>query len=126
LRELFRRGRTSLLIGVCALGVSLAAGNLVGPFFSNHIADIFKEGLLIGGWVAMWRPMEIFLYDWWPIRAEAALADRLSVMPVRISYKQDGSADAWRWDWPAAPPAARAIRSESIENRTPSATAGSA
>ena len=112
LRELFRRGRTSLAIGVCALGVSLAAGNLVGPFFSNHIADIFKESLLIGGWVAMWRPMEIFLYDWWPIRAEAALADRLSVMPVRIAYKTDGSADAWRWDWPAASPAARALRSE--------------
>jgi len=112
LHELFRRGRTSLVIGVCALGVSLAAGDLVGRFFSNHIAEILKEGLLIGGWVAMWRPMEIFLYDWWPIRAEAALADRLSVMPVRISYKQDGSVDAWRSDWPAASPAARAARSE--------------
>ena len=50
----------------------------------------------------MWRPMEIFLYDWWPIRAEATLADRLSVMPVRISYKQDGRADAWQRDWPAS------------------------
>jgi hypothetical protein len=64
LRELLRRGRTSLIIGVCALGVSSAAGNLVARFVSNHIADILKEGLLIGGWVAMWRPMEIFLYDW--------------------------------------------------------------
>ena len=116
LRELFRRGRTSLVIGVCALGVSLAAGNLVDRFFSNHIAEILKEGLLIGGWVAMWRPMEIFLYDWWPIRAEAALADRLSVMPVRISYKLDGSADAWRWDWPVAPSPARAVLSEPIES----------
>ena len=116
LHELFRRGRTSLTIGVCALGVSLAAGNLVDQFFSNHIAEILNEGLLIGGWVAMWRPMEIFLYDWWPIRAEAALAERLSVMPVRISYKQDGSVDAWRWDWPAASPAARAARSEPIES----------
>jgi hypothetical protein len=116
LRELLRRGRTSLVIGVCALGVSLAAGNLVASFVSNHIADIFKEGLLIGGWVAMWRPMEIFLYDWWPIRAEAALADRLSVMPVRISYKQDGGGDAWRWDWPAASPSARAVLSEPIES----------
>ena len=71
--------------------------------------------LLIGGWVAMWRPMEIFLYDWWPIRADAMLADRLSVMPVRISYKKDGSAEAWRWDWPAVPPAARALRSEPLE-----------
>ena len=32
----------------------------------------------------MWRPLEIFLYDWWPIRAEARLFDRLSAMPVRI------------------------------------------
>jgi hypothetical protein len=55
LRELLRRGRTSLMIGVCARGVSLAAGNLVARFASNHIADILKEGLLIGGWVAMWR-----------------------------------------------------------------------
>ena len=102
LRELLGRGRTSLVIGVCALGVSLAAGNLVARFFSNHITEILKEGLLIGGWVAMWRPMEIFLYDWWPIRAEAALADRLSVMPVRIVYKQGGSDDAWRRDWPAS------------------------
>lgn len=94
MRELLRRGRTSLVIGVCALGVSLAAGNLVGRFFSSHIAGLLQESLLIGGWVAMWRPMEIFLYDWWPLRAEATLADRLSVMPVRLSYKQDGSADA--------------------------------
>ena len=71
LRELFRRGRTSLAIGVCTLGASIAGGNLVASFFSNHPAHILQESLLIGGWVAMWRPMEIFLYDWWPIRAEA-------------------------------------------------------
>jgi hypothetical protein len=117
LRELFRRGRTSLAIGVCALGVSVAAGNLVERFISNHVAKILNEGLLIGGWVAMWRPMEIFLYDWWPIRAKAMLADRLTVMPVRISYKkQDGSDDAWRWDWPAASPATRAVHSEPTES----------
>jgi hypothetical protein len=112
MRELLHRGRTSLVIGVCALGVSIAAGNLIGQFFTNHIAQVLQESLLIGGWVAMWGPMEIFLYDWWPIRAEATLADRLSVMPVRIAYKQDGSADAWRWDWPAASPAGRVASSE--------------
>jgi hypothetical protein len=41
---------------------------------------------LIGGWVAMWRPLEVFLYDWWPIRAEARLFDQLATMPVRLSY----------------------------------------
>jgi hypothetical protein len=115
MRELLRRGRTSLAIALCVLAVSFAAGNVVGAFFSNHITAVLQEGLLIGGWVAMWRPMEIFLYDWWPIRAEVALADRLSVMPVGISYKQDGSAGAWRWDWPVAPTAARTVDSGRTE-----------
>jgi hypothetical protein len=48
-----------------------------------------REGLVIGGWVAMWRPLEIFLYDWWPIHAEARLFDRLAAMPVRIEYPGD-------------------------------------
>ena len=28
----------------------------------------------------MWRPLEIFLYDWWPIRAEGRLFDRLAAI----------------------------------------------
>lgn len=43
-----------------------------------------RASLSIAGWVAMWRPMELFLYDWWPIRAEARLFDRLASMPVRL------------------------------------------
>jgi hypothetical protein len=58
LRARFRRGRTSLVIGLSALGLSLAAGNLVGALVSTHFAALLKEGLLIGGWVAMWRPIE--------------------------------------------------------------------
>jgi hypothetical protein len=55
---------------------------------------VIREGFLIGGWVAMWRPLEVFLYDWWPIRAEARLFDRLSRMPVRIDYKEISSSEA--------------------------------
>jgi hypothetical protein len=51
----------------------------------------------------MWRPLEIFLYDWWPIRAEARLCNRLSAMPVRIVYAGADATDAWRRDWPAVP-----------------------
>jgi hypothetical protein len=50
------------------------------------LAPVLRECLIIAGWVAMWRPMEVFLYDWWPIRAEARFQDRLAAMPVRIQY----------------------------------------
>jgi hypothetical protein len=46
---------------------------------------LFEQGLLIVGWVAMWRPLEIFLYDWWPIVGERRIHGRLSRMEVRIA-----------------------------------------
>ena len=49
----------------------------------------------------MWRPLEVFLFDWWPILGEIRLLDRLSRMPVRIEYNEAVSDEAWRSDWPA-------------------------
>jgi hypothetical protein len=103
LRELFHRGRISLVIGLAFLATSIAIGDALASYLEGGVAGVLREGLLIGGWVAMWRPLEVFLYDWWPIRAEARLFDRLSTMPVRIEYKDTVSTDAWRSDWPAVP-----------------------
>jgi hypothetical protein len=86
LRSLFRRGRVSLVIGLACLTLSIAAGDLVvSRFVREGLADIVRESLLIGGWVAMWRPLEVFLYNWWPIRASARLFERLSAMPVTVA-----------------------------------------
>jgi hypothetical protein len=86
LRQMFRRGRVSLVIAVAFLGAMIALGDAAAAALQGRrIAEIVREGFLIGGWVAMWRPLEIFLYDWWPIRAEARLFDRLSTMSVRVT-----------------------------------------
>ena len=85
LRQLFQVGRTSLLIGLLFLAISIVTGDLVAALLRDtRFAGVARESLLIGGWVAMWRPLEVFLYDWWPIRAEARLFDRLSAMAVRV------------------------------------------
>jgi hypothetical protein len=110
LRQLFRVGRISLAIGITSLALSLVAGDFAAKLLRNAFGELLRESLLIGGWVAMWRPMEMFLYDWWPIRSEAKLLDRLSEMPVRIAYTGDASSEAWRWDWPAVSPSERAPR----------------
>lgn len=91
LRRLFREGRTSLLIGLVFLAASTVAGQLLADALADwRFARILTESLLIGGWVAMWRPLEVFLYDWWPIRGEARLFDRLSSMPVRVAHRASG------------------------------------
>jgi len=86
LRQLFRVGRRSLLIGLAFLATCIALGDAYQVWFpDSRFAGIVRESLLIGGWVAMWKPIEVFLYDWWPIRAEAVLSDRLSAMTVRVT-----------------------------------------
>jgi hypothetical protein len=85
LRQLFRVGRVSLVIGVAFIAFAIAAGEFVASFASSEsYGTIIKESFVIGGWVALWRPLEIFLYDWWPIRAQARLLDRLGVMNVTV------------------------------------------
>lgn len=90
LRQLLRVGRTSLLIGIAAVAVSIVLGDLISRLVGDgRLGGVLRESLLIGGWVAMWRPLEVFLYDWWPIRAEARLCDRLAEMQVRIVTTAD-------------------------------------
>jgi hypothetical protein len=85
LRQLLNRGRTSLVIGLSFLSACLLLGELVQRYSPpGALLAIPREGLTIGGWVALWRPMEIYLYDWWPIRRRVRLLDRLSRMEVQL------------------------------------------
>ena len=57
LRELFRRGRISLAIGLAFLGASIAIGDAVANLApASQLAGILRESFLIGGSVAMWSP----------------------------------------------------------------------
>src|SRR5690606_12140906 len=89
LRELFRRGRVSLLIGLGALAASVTLGDLLRTLLpSGGVGSLLSESILIGGWVARWGPLDSFLDDWWPIRADERLFLRLRDMPVRIVYEE--------------------------------------
>lgn len=46
--------------------------------------ETLSEGLLILGWVAMWRPVEVFLYDWWPEFGRRRLFLRIAGMSVEV------------------------------------------
>lgn len=85
LRQLFRIGRISLLIGLAFMGLMMLVGQAAYSVFSRQAyAELIKESLMISGWVALWRPAEIFLHQWWPILGEARLYERLAVMPVSL------------------------------------------
>lgn len=89
LRQLFRRGRVALAMGLPVLFASIIAGELVQTTASGPLAGVLRESFLVGGWVAMWRPLEIFLYDWWPIRERRRIFERLGSMSVRLQPSRE-------------------------------------
>ena len=92
LAQLFRTGRIALVIGLAALAGAIILADLIGGMIPRErTASIVQETLVIGGWVALWRPMEIYLYDWWPIRAEARLYDRLATATVEVTVRGAGA-----------------------------------
>lgn len=92
LRQLFRTGRISLLIGLGFLALATLAGEyLAGLVPHQSYASLLRESFVIGGWVALWRPMEIFLYNWWPILANARRFERLAAMPVEVVAVAEGT-----------------------------------
>ena len=84
LRMLFRDGRIALSVGITFLFACILIRQLAYSLGSGAASEIIAEGMLIAGWVAMWRPLDIFLYDWWPARRRIRVFGKLSAMPVIV------------------------------------------
>jgi hypothetical protein len=89
-RHLMKQGRTSLLIGLSFLAVCLAISETLLLGEVGTWAGVLRESLTIAGWVAMWRPMQIYLYDWWPLHRRGRIYTKLSRMPVEVVPKGTG------------------------------------
>jgi hypothetical protein len=91
LERLLRTGYMSLAIGLAFLFLCLGVRRFLAEDAANATASILSEGLLILGWVAMWRPVELFLYDWWPIWRRRRLYKRLRT--IRVEWRKHASAE---------------------------------
>ncbi len=83
-RQLMREGRVALLVGFFFLGLCFLASELLGKLDSQTFARFLGEGLLIVGWVSMWKPIQIYLYDWWPLLRKARIYAKMSRMKISL------------------------------------------
>jgi hypothetical protein len=86
-KRLLKEGRATLFIGLMFLGTCLSISKLLIGRDQGTWASFARESLTIAGWVAMWRPMQIHLYDWWPLRRRRQVFTKLSRMPVEVLQK---------------------------------------
>ncbi|MGO9305186.1 MAG: hypothetical protein ACLP3R_16075 [Candidatus Korobacteraceae bacterium] len=86
-KRLLKQGRTSLFIGLLFLAACLFLSKMLLGHEAGTWAAVVRESLTIAGWVAMWRPMQIYLYDWWPLLQLRRVFTKLSHMPVDVVPK---------------------------------------
>lgn len=84
LKDLLWQGRLSLLIGCGFVALCILLADLLRTQGSTPLHSILREGLTIIGWVALWRPTQIFLYDWWPIWRRMQVLRNLAHMRVEL------------------------------------------
>lgn len=85
MREQIRIAQLSLLVGICVLGACIGIRQWLREATSNNtIAGFVSEGAAIVGWVANWRPIEILLFEWWPLARRRQLFERLAAAPVEV------------------------------------------
>jgi hypothetical protein len=89
INELIRIGSRSLAVGFTILAICLVCSRIAAGYLGGGaIARLAEESFLILGWVANWRPLEIFLYDWWPLVRQRDLYRLLSVASVEaVPYR---------------------------------------
>lgn len=84
LKHFLQQGRISMIIGIGFVSLCLFAADAIAKLGPHTGATIARENLTIVGWVAMWRPLQIFLYDWWPYQRQIRLYQNLGIAHIQV------------------------------------------
>lgn len=91
LKQLTRRrvrqrniGWAALAIAVASIVVLVALSEVVGTVVPGSLGAGLREALIVSGWVLMWRPVELLVYDGLPWRRERRVRRRILAMPIEV------------------------------------------
>lgn len=84
LRRLLQRGRRNMTIAIIFLSLCLLMIRLLSTLEEGLVSTMLSEGLIIIGWVAMWEPVYVFLYGWWPIVQKRNIYRKILSMDINV------------------------------------------
>lgn len=76
--------RGLLFLALCLLASRTMAEVHLAPGFIERFLD---EGFVIAGWVALWYPLDVLLYQRWPLARERRLYERLRDMQLEFEFR---------------------------------------
>jgi hypothetical protein len=85
LRKILQRGRRNMTIAFVFLFLCLLMIRLLSTLQGGLLKTTFSEGLTIIGWVALWEPVNVFLYGWWPLVQKKNIYTKILGMDVKVN-----------------------------------------
>jgi hypothetical protein len=83
-----RTAQIGLLFALSALIALLSVAQLVGSALPGFLGAALREGLIVSGWVLLWRPIEMLVYDWIPVRRERTIVARLLDAEINVRVRK--------------------------------------
>lgn len=84
-KRIFQYGWRILFIALGLLAFVFSLTEITLHYIpDNRLILFIRESFIIFGWVALWHPMEVLLYDWYPVKTDINLYSRLEHSNVQI------------------------------------------
>jgi hypothetical protein len=78
-------GEFTLVVGLSFLAVATLASLAIDSYSGSYpVAHLIANALNITGWVAMWEPVTVFLFQLWPIRKQRKVYEKISRMEIDL------------------------------------------
>jgi hypothetical protein len=84
-KRIFKFGWRILFIGLGLLAVIFTITEIAFYYMPDNKPVLFiHESFIILSWVALWRPLELLLYEWYPVKTDMNLFSRLEHSHVQV------------------------------------------
>ena len=91
------QGIRALQRGLLFLAVCLVLSTLFDrvEHLPTLVHRFLNEGFLIAGWVSLWYPIELLLYEWGPYRRQKQIYEMIKDMEVKVTTHNQNALELW-------------------------------
>jgi hypothetical protein len=88
LNTFIKRTQVVFLVGILTLAVFLTLAQMIPHGVQSAVLSILREGLVIFGWVSIWKPIELILFDWYPLWQQIKLYQKLATLEIDVKFEK--------------------------------------
>lgn len=84
--SLWREGRATLGRGILFLAACMIGSRIFGEpkYLPAFLGRFIDEGFIIAGWVALWYPLDVLLYQHWPVNRDRRIYQAIEAMEIEF------------------------------------------